>query len=165
MLIWYQKVKSYWHFFFKFSYHVYSGHVCPLAASARKQSAKLNDANIHFNPDCGTCVLQVITQNFIPIPPLVMGQVLAKTSLSVGHGMRYHKMKLIFTPQQYTSVNNALHSGTTVVMDPVLNSYVLNWWDPKYPQQNTWCASCVFWMVCVWRERVNEFYRKLMWYI
>lgn len=136
-LIWYQNVKSYWHFFFKFTYHVYSGHRCPLAGDNDKQNGYRQDANIHYNPDYGSCVLQVVTQNFIPIPPLVMGQVLAKTALSVGHGMRYHKMKLIFTPQQYTSVNNALHSGTTVVMDPVLNAYILNWWDPKYPHQST----------------------------
>jgi hypothetical protein len=136
--MWHQNVKSHWHFFFKFMLHSYNKHECSLVTMSNRRTTSLRDVDIHHNPEAQNCVLQMVTQNFIPFPPSIMGQVLAKTSLSVGHEMRYHKMKLTFTPQQYTATgNHTCPSGTTIVLDPVLNSYVLNWWDPKYPHQPT----------------------------
>ena len=59
----------------------------------RKLLADLSD--IYFNPEDGSKVLQVSAVNWSSIPP-VMGQKLVSVSLSVSHGMRYHKLKLIF---------------------------------------------------------------------
>ena len=59
----------------------------------RKLLADLSD--IYFNPEEGSKVLQVSAVNWSSIPP-VMGQKLMSVSLSVSHGMRYHKLKLIF---------------------------------------------------------------------
>ena len=137
-LMWHQNVKSHWHFFFKFLLHTYDRHKCTMVAASNRHLSPRDDVNIHHNPEARNCVLQIVTQNFIPFPPSIMGQHLAMTSLSVGHGMRYHKMKMTFTPQQYTTTGaNKCPGGTTIVLDPVLNTYVLNWWDPKYPHQPT----------------------------
>ena len=59
----------------------------------KKLLADLSD--IYFNPEEGSKVLQVSAVNWSSIPP-VMGQKLVSVSLSVSHGMRYHKLKLIF---------------------------------------------------------------------
>ena len=59
----------------------------------RKLLADLSD--IYYNPEEGSKVLQVSAVNWSSIPP-VMGQKLMSVSLSVSHGMRYHKLKLTF---------------------------------------------------------------------
>ena len=61
--------------------------------NTRKLLADLSD--IYYNPEEGSKVLQVSAVNWCSIPP-VMGQKLMSVSLSVSHGMRYHKLKLIF---------------------------------------------------------------------
>ena len=139
LLMWYNRVKSLWHFFFKF--RRLRTKRCSLAqrdmCTMQQDLHKADD--IDYNPEDGCCVLQVVLQNFVSLPPTVMGQVLAQTSVSVGHGMRFHKVKLIFS-SEYVDANNknALASGTTLMLDPVLNMHICHWWSPKYPHYRRW---------------------------
>lgn len=147
ILMWHQQVKSHWHFFLKF---VRANKNPCIMASKRSDSASspasrkahhrdslLDEADIHYNPEENRVILQIVARNFISLPPSVMGQYLSKASVSVGHGMRYHKLKMLFSPQPYMLSGGDRHGlaggCTHVVMDPVINAYVLNWWDPKYP--------------------------------
>ena len=74
--------------------------------------------------------------HYIPLP-MIMGQQLVKTSISVGHAMRYHKLKLIFSPVSLLSSCSAgqsqMSTSITLVIDQVASVRVLHWWDPKYP--------------------------------
>ena len=140
VLMWYQKVKNNWHFFFKFQRS--SANECPYINSQglykphskRKKDYLMEANNIHHNPEDNSCVLQVVTNNFISLP-VVMGQFLVQVAVSVGHGMRYHKLKLIFNSENVSSQQkSSLLNGVTVILDPVANIKVVQWWDPKYPR-------------------------------
>ena len=64
-----------------------------------------------------------------------------KTSISVGHGMRYHKIKMIFSPLNLLNSCSAgqsqLSTSITSVIDQVASVRVLPWWDPKYPYNSS----------------------------
>ena len=91
----------------------------------RKLLADLSD--IFYNPEEGSKVLQVSAVNWCSIPP-VMGQKLLSVSLSVSHGMRYHKLKLIFGSP--TAVNQ--QGSSQVIIDSVSGLKILDWWQPQY---------------------------------
>ena len=130
ILQWHQKVKNGWNFYFKFLFL----NSTPCYLSKGDSTDLLSEIDVCTNPEENCCVLQVVSSNFISIPP-VMGQVLTKTSISVGHQMRYHKLKLLFNAD-FTS-RQQMTSGTPIVMDPVLNVVVCRWWDPNYPYNTT----------------------------
>ena len=139
ILMWYQQVKGLWYFNFKFMKNSLEKYKCHLAVRPSKHKGRYSldrfATDICDNPEDGLVVLQVVCRSFIPVPPVVMGMTLCKTSISVGHGMMNHKLKMIFTSQE-SSIGKpvALAGGTTFSMDPVLNYRVLNWWEPKYPR-------------------------------
>ena len=108
----------------------------------RKLLADLSD--IYYNPEEGSKVLQVSAVNWCSIPP-VMGQKLMSVSLSVSHGMRYHKLKLIFgsptaVNQQESSqvrivilrLGNNKSDVLQVIIDSVSGLKILDWWQPQY---------------------------------
>lgn len=89
--------------------------------------------SICMNADDGCCLLQIICDRFIQLP-LISGLILHRTSLSVGHGMRYHKLKLTFG-DLHLSGNNITACGTILTIDPVLNLSLIDWWLPTYPHK------------------------------
>ena len=88
---------------------------------------------------CYFC-FKVTTLHYVRLP-MIMGQQLVKTSISVGHGMRYHKIKLIFSPLNLLNSCSAgqsqLSTSITSVIDQVASVRVLPWWDPKYPYNSS----------------------------
>ena len=131
VLMWHKMIKGHCHNYFKF--RTISSPCCltykPCGPLARFAS------DIAHNPDEGCLVLEVICQHFLSIPD-IMGNFLQKSYLSVGHGMRYHKLKLVFVPQLRLNDKAALASGITLVMDPVINIRIFRWWEPLYPLNN-----------------------------
>ena len=118
--------KNLWNISFKFKRSP------PTCCSLIKASNVKRQENIHANTQDGCCVMRVVTEHFIPVPPSVMGQFLHGASLSVGQNMRYHKLKLKFGVTQ----NGGRDSSVTVItLDSVLNAQIFAWWHPAYPCQ------------------------------
>ena len=123
---WYDKVDKHWRFNFKFSR--------PAQRSCSCFKSDQRAAQIMENLDDRCCVLQAVCKGFSPIPHIT-GQILHSVSISVGHGMQYHKLKLVFG-LSYVSHSNALACGDTVTLDPVVNLSVFDWWHPSFPIRN-----------------------------
>ncbi|ELU05741.1 hypothetical protein CAPTEDRAFT_156087 [Capitella teleta] len=129
LLIWYAKVKDLWHFYFKF--RLPRGRRCWLRSQSAEMDLLAAD-DVFYNPEDGCCILQVVLQHFVSLPSCVMGQVLVQSSVSVGHAMRYHKLRLLFSTERVHG-KGLLGNGTSICLDPVLNVLVTHWWSPKYP--------------------------------
>lgn len=131
--MWYQQIKQTWHFFFKFERT--NSYSCPVfpshQASCSVDSLRAEVDALH-NPEVQNVVLQVVSPSYVLLPEVV-GQVLIKTFVSVGHEMRAHKLKLVFNPTSVRASKAVLSSGTTINIDPATNIHILHWWDPKYP--------------------------------
>ena len=130
-LMWYQKVKNTWHFFYRFKQ-------CGRSAPCVFTQPNYHDKFWRFVPDVfsndeeDSSVLQVVMTDFIPLP-MTMGYKLRKASIGVGHAMRYHKLRLTFTQGNVLAERMSNDNGFVVVMDPVIKVRVLRWWNPAYP--------------------------------
>jgi len=108
--------------------------VQPQSSYKRSQHDNLEELieeleDIRFNPEEGAVVLQVVSQCWSNIPP-VMGLKLHKVGLSVSHGMRFHKLKLHFGSPQ---LRGECKDTTQVLLDSVVSVKIHNWWHPHYP--------------------------------
>ncbi|XP_066251899.1 transmembrane protein 183 [Euwallacea similis] len=88
--------------------------------------------DISANPDEHCRLLEVSCLHFNPVQP-VLGLVLKSVSLTLSSSpkFRYYRLQLIFA----TTASN-LRGGAdsvTVILDPVINIKVLDWWHPLYP--------------------------------
>jgi len=98
----------------------------------RKTQKLLADlSDIYFNSEEGSKVLQVNSANWSSIPP-VMGQKLMSVSLSVSHGMRYHKLKLTFGSGLAATRATLDQESSQVIIDSVCSIKILDWWRPQY---------------------------------
>jgi len=133
VLMWHKRYKNQCHFFFKFQRSA-SVPCCmaPNIVGMGRLARFTSDIVHNSEEDC--VVLQVNAQQYLSLPPTVMGMLLHTSFLSVGRGMRYHKLRLVFTSAPIHSTTAALGSGTTLTMDPVINAKILHWWEPSYPQ-------------------------------
>lgn len=130
-IMWFKRAKNSWHFFFKFKRR--GRRPCVYTLPDRSQHLWNFEPDICFNDEEDNSVLQVVATNFMALP-VIMGHTMQKASISVGHAMRYHKLKLIFTQQSCKLMDrHSLENGVVVVIDPVVNVRVLKWWEPEYP--------------------------------
>lgn len=135
VLMWYQKCKNQWLFFFKLKH---STLVLGRGTGGRTRQPDLLEmlGDVSANQDEGCRVLQVTCLNFVEIP-MVMGLSLCSVSLTVSQGMRHHRLQLVFGSGHMCHTagrpNIASLDSSTVVLDPVLNVRVLDWWHPMYP--------------------------------
>lgn len=85
--------------------------------------------------------LQVTCLNFVALP-MVMGLSLCSVSLIVSQGILHYRLQLVFGSDHlcYTASRPSISSldCVTVVLDPVVNVRVLDWWHPMYP--HPYCA-------------------------
>ena len=112
----------------------------------RRTAALLSQlTNIHDNPEEGCSVLQVHSAHWSSLSP-VMGLKLVSVSLSVSHGMRYHKLKLSFGSPEASYVRTA--NTTEIVIDSVVGVKIYNWWHPHYsfesPEKKSYLPSDQF---------------------
>lgn len=112
----------------------------------RRTAALLSHlSDIHHNPEEGCSVLQVHAAHWSSLSP-VMGHKLVSVSLSVSHGMRHHKLKLMFGSPEMSSVRTA--NTTEIVIDSVVGVKIYNWWHPHYnfekPEQKSQFQSDQF---------------------
>eukprot|EP00092_Neocalanus_flemingeri_P027099 GFUD01029386.1.p1 GENE.GFUD01029386.1~~GFUD01029386.1.p1 ORF type:complete len:376 (-),score=102.77 GFUD01029386.1:111-1238(-) len=91
-------------------------------------------SDITYNPEDGCRILQVTGTCWSSIPP-VLGLKLLGVELSVSHGMRFHKLKLLFgSPLSDCRRNHDQQETTQVLIDNVCGMKVLDWWSPQYPR-------------------------------
>eukprot|EP00090_Calanus_glacialis_P047384 TRINITY_DN9815_c0_g1_i1.p1 TRINITY_DN9815_c0_g1~~TRINITY_DN9815_c0_g1_i1.p1 ORF type:complete len:372 (+),score=105.05 TRINITY_DN9815_c0_g1_i1:36-1151(+) len=91
-------------------------------------------SDITYNPEEGCRILQVSGTCWSAVPP-VLGLKLLGVTLSVSHGMRFHKLKLQFGSPLSDCRRNADQQETTqVLIDNVCGMKVLDWWSPQYPR-------------------------------
>ena len=89
-------------------------------------------SDIHDNPEAGCSVLQVHAAHRASVAP-VMGLKLVSASLSVSHGMRLHKLKLVFgSPEMSPSRSAGQTNSTEIVIDSVAGVKIYSWWHPHY---------------------------------
>jgi len=89
-------------------------------------------SDIGHNPEEGCRILQVSGNCWSAIPP-VIGLKLLGVTLSVSHGMRFHKLKLQFGSPLSDKMRNPDQNETTqVLIDNVCGMKVLDWWNPQY---------------------------------
>lgn len=108
--------------------------------------------DISANPDEHCRVLQVSCLHFCPVPPTLgtftyyccpssikdyfIGLALKSVSLTLSSApkFQYHRLQLVFDTAARSSSN--LRGGAdsvTLILDPVINIKVLDWWHPLYP--------------------------------
>ena len=140
VLMWYKRVLDRWHYFFKF--HKEYSSSCNLGRNTslnyRQRDNLLNSSDVHYNREESCNVLEIVALSFFSLPP-VMGQYLTHASVSVGHRMRFHKLKLGFSPcvmHMRLGKGSAPASSTLLTLEPVLNMHALHWWDPRYPNSS-----------------------------
>ncbi|XP_021936497.1 transmembrane protein 183 isoform X2 [Zootermopsis nevadensis] len=134
-LMWHQKCLFHWQFFFKFKQ---SSLVLGRGTGRRAQKPDLLEMleDVSANQDEGCKVLQVTCLNYVAIP-MVMGLSLCSVSLTMSQGMRHYRLQMSFGSGHmcYTvgKPNISSLDCSTVVLDPVVNIRVLDWWHPMYP--------------------------------
>ncbi|KAJ8299805.1 hypothetical protein KUTeg_023865 [Tegillarca granosa] len=135
ILHWHEKVKNKWVFNFKFKNETITSERNYIVERKRHYDLFRGHNDLFYNPLNGCCMLQVVCHNFINIPP-ILGLLLSQIYLKVGHGMRYHCLKLVFNSSVNSgnlSANRYGVSGDVVVMiDPAINLKVFPWWNPQY---------------------------------
>ncbi|XP_044761242.1 transmembrane protein 183 [Coccinella septempunctata] len=94
----------------------------------------LNDINA--NPEEDHCILLAISNEQICFPP-ILGQTLKHVSVSLSKGFCNNRLQLVFgnALDNFTTRGN-LMNGNTIVLDPVSNISILNWWHPMYIKSN-----------------------------
>ena len=133
-LMWYHKQRTKWLFHFKFLKPNQSK--CSLISGKGAQSKNYRlsaDDDIHVNDQEGSYIMQVICPDFVSLPS-TMGLVLTKAAISVSQGMRHHKVRLHFDQTFSVDDSSRGSSDISLVIDPVLNLYVLPWWHPRYTE-------------------------------
>lgn len=127
---WYIKKNKKWIFYFKFKLNN------PLSFHRNKNKTNdlieiLND--IFVNPEEDCCILEVSSTEFTLIQP-VIGHTLTSVSLSLAQGLCSYRLQLQFGNHldKFYSPRGGV-TGINVVIDPVKEIRVLNWWHPLYP--------------------------------
>ena len=62
---------------------------------------------------------------------MISGQVLSGVALTLSQGLRYHRLQLSFGSGPFPSMSNI-----PIVLDPVVNVRVLDWWHPSFPHSD-----------------------------
>lgn len=123
MLMWHERASSQWTFYFKFR------HPSVTVCNRREMLNCADDVNA--NSEDGCCVMIVACNNFMSVP-MIMGQTLTQVCFNVSRDMRFQRLKLVFHPIYHKGTAHNPHTGTTVLLDPVISIKILHWWHPLY---------------------------------
>lgn len=86
--------------------------------------------DICINPDENCRILEITCDNYHAIPP-ILGLSLNHVSLTLAQGLRNHRLQLGFGSGVQTTDGGSW--SNVVVLEPVINVKVLDWWHPHYP--------------------------------
>lgn len=132
--MWHRKQNKQWFYYFKLKNNLdfllsHNGQL-----NRRKQPdliEMLEDVSANSEENCR--VLVVTSTNFIPVPA-VLGYTLLSATLNLSQGLRHHRLQLFFGSGVNCKSSLIDRSGNQIVLiDPVTNVRVLDWWHPLYP--------------------------------
>lgn len=141
VLMWHAKRKDKWLYFFKLKENV-NYELRRKQQQQKPQQQQQPDLiemldDVLANTEEGCRILQVSCPHFVPIP-LVLGLTLTAVSLTLSQGFRHHRLQMAFgSGLSYMSRPVDSSSCVEVVLDPVINVRVLDWWHPLYPHSQT----------------------------
>lgn len=123
-----KQTKKVWVYYFKFSHKAAYVKRKPryFLPEWFEQVDDLND-----NPEEYHSILQVNCVNFLPVSP-VQGHVLTKALVGISRDMKHNSVKLTFHSPR-SDGRYPKEDGTSVILDPVYDARVINWWSPLYP--------------------------------
>lgn len=134
ILMWHTKIKNKWIYYFKLKENT--------TATIKKQGTHqpdliemLQDVSANNEEHCR--ILQATCPHFVSIPP-IMGLNLVSVSLTLSQGFKSYRLTMGFA-SGVSYVARPLDAGgcTEIVLDPVINVSVLDWWHPRYPHSQT----------------------------
>lgn len=135
ILAWHERsTKPNWKFYFKFRRG--SGRLgCPLSVGStdtgcQSRRGLLAPADVLHNPDERCIILLVTTRHFLPLP-LVMGQVLVKTTVTGSVFSR--SLRLVFSSEYIHPNQSDIASSVVAHFDAFVSARILHWWHPNYP--------------------------------
>lgn len=133
--LWQQRQKGQWVFYFKLREK--RNHFLQHSRRTDHKQPDLLEIldDVSANPDENCRVLQITCQDFIQIPP-VIGLVLTSVCLTLSQGFRHHRLQLGFGSgiKGYPPLEGS--ACTNIILDPVINFRVLDWWHPLYPHNH-----------------------------
>jgi len=89
--------------------------------------------DIFANPDEGCRILQVTCKHLVPLAP-VLGLTLTSAQLNLSAKLRYYKLQMWFGSEIQSYYPSTGGNGDTfIILEPVINVKVLDWWHPLYP--------------------------------
>ncbi len=83
--------------------------------------------NNQYVIDKDTCILHLISSNFVPIGPY-MGMILSKLTLNISGDYRYHKLKMWFDSSKL-SIQTSKYNDSVVIIDPILSLRIYKWYN------------------------------------
>ncbi|KAJ8975603.1 hypothetical protein NQ317_009284 [Molorchus minor] len=135
--LWQEKKRAHWVFYFKMreKKNVFLQHSSRTDYRQPDLLEILDD--VSANPDETCRVLRVTCKHFIKIPP-VIGQVLTSVCLTLSQGLRHHRLQLDFGSGLNGYPMSSLGGAgcNTIILDPVINYRILDWWHPLYPHNH-----------------------------
>ncbi|KAG5881678.1 hypothetical protein JTB14_030898 [Gonioctena quinquepunctata] len=133
--LWHQKKKGSWVYYFKMRERT-DIHLQHSSRGSPKQPDLLEILDdVSANPDEHCRVLQVTCKHLTRIPP-VIGQLLTSVSLTLSQGFRHHRLLLGFGSGMSNYCSPDGSNSSTIILDPVINYKVLDWWHPLYPHSH-----------------------------
>ncbi|XP_044740602.1 transmembrane protein 183B [Chrysoperla carnea] len=140
ILMWHEKFKSQWLFYFKLK-KIDSVHMSSRRPTGPREQPDLIEMleDVSANQDENCRVLRVTCLHYMSTP-IVLGMSLASVSLTLSQGLRHQRLKLSFCSSVVCSSGGMpvdSNNSSVVVLDPVVNIRVLDWWHPQYPHSGT----------------------------
>lgn len=139
VLMWHTKFKNEWHYYFKLK-----------EPNPRRRQSYRNEPShqsdlmemledVMANNEEGCRILQVCCPDFVSTPPVV-GLTLSSVSrtLSESTGLGHYRLQMGFgSGIRYATRPLDVNNGTVIIIDPMTNLSVLDWWHPLYPHNQT----------------------------
>ncbi|CAG9769126.1 unnamed protein product [Ceutorhynchus assimilis] len=134
--VWYVEDKEYkYYYFFKMKKNISN---CLSHSSGQLPDLLEALDDIAANPDEHCKVLRVTCLHHHHIQPQIIGLSLKSASVNLSRGMwttkcQHQKLQLVFGTKSYMGTSQSGADCTLVLLDPVINIRVFDWWHPLYP--------------------------------
>ncbi|EEZ99147.1 transmembrane protein 183 [Tribolium castaneum] len=132
VLMWHKKTENQCLYFFKMKVNVH--HHRTQKPGHRPDLLEMLD-DVFANQDESCRILQVTCKHLIPIAP-VLGLTLTSAQLNLSSELRSYKLQLWFGSEIQSCKPLSTGGNTLIILEPVINVRVLDWWHPLYPHSH-----------------------------
>lgn len=132
VLMWHRKTRNQCLYYFKMKLNICQRQERGNESKRRPDLLEMLD-DVYANQDETCRILQVTCKHLIPIAP-VLGLTLTSAQLNLSAELRSYKLQLWFGSEiQSCNRQQGGCGNTLIVLEPVVNVKVLDWWHPLYP--------------------------------